>query len=185
MQRGFKSKAEQFAEEARRGLGLQPADRLDPWYYADFLQVAVVGADALDLAANHARQLLEVDPDSWSGLTLGHDGKTIVVLNSAQSRERQCSTLMHELAHIRLGHVPANVQLSQTGMLLLSDYSDDQEDEADWLMGALLLPRIALLKLRGRGQSIEEIAQIYAVSKDLCVWRLRMTGVENQLRHRR
>lgn len=185
MQRGFKSKAEKFAEEARRGLGLQAIDPLDPWRYADFLQVAVVGADTLDLAAEHARQLLKVDPDSWSGLTLGHAGKTMIVLNSAQVRERQCSTLMHELSHIRLCHVPARVQLSSTGMLLLSDYSDEQEDEADWLMGALLLPRAALLRCRSRGQSMEQIAQAYAVSNDLCQWRLRMTGVEAQLRYRR
>ena len=185
MQRGFKSKAETLAEEARCGLGLQPIDQLDPWRYADFLEVAVVGAESLDLSPEHARQLLEVDPDSWSGLTLGHAGGTMVVLNSAQVRERQCSTLMHELAHIRLGHVPATVQLSETGMLLLSDYSDEQEDEADWLMGALLLPRVALLRARGAGKSTEQIARSYAVSKDLCIWRLRMTGVDRQLRNRR
>lgn len=184
MQRGFKSKSENLAEEARRSLGLQPIDRLDPWRYADLLNVTVVGAEALDLAPEYAQQLLVADPDSWSGMTLCHIGETMVVLNSAQGRERQCSTLMHELAHIRLGHVPANVQISETGMLLLSDYSDVQEDEADWLMGALLLPRVALLRARARGDSAEKIAKAYAVSKDLCVWRLRMTGVESQLRYR-
>lgn len=119
-----------------------------------------------------------------SGLTLGHAGKTMVVLNSAHVRERQCSTLMHELAHIRLGHVPASVRISETGMLLLSDYSDEQEDEADWLMGALLLPRAALLQYRSRGQTLEQIAAAYNVSDDLCRWRLRMTGVDTQLRLR-
>lgn len=185
MQRGFKSKAERLSEEARSTLGLRPPDRLDPWAFADSLEVAVIGADTLDLPREHARQLLEVDPGSWSGLTLGHAGKTMVVLNSAHVRERQCSTLMHELAHIRLGHVPASVRISETGMLLLSDYSDEQEDEADWLMGALLLPRAALLQYRRRGQTLEEIAVAYGISDDLCRWRLRMTGVETQLRNRR
>lgn len=185
MQRGFKTKAEKMAEEARRDRGLGPADCLDPWDYASDLKVDVIGADQLDLSAQYARQLLEVDPSSWSGLTLGHAGKTMIVLNSAQVRVRQCSTLMHELAHIRLGHVPASVQISETGMLLLSDYSDVQEEEADWLMGALLLPRPALLSLRAKGQTLEQIAELYAVSNDLCRWRLRMTGVETQLRYRR
>lgn len=36
--------------------------------------------------------------------------------------------------------------MSSTGLLLLSDYSDDQEDEADWLAAALLLPRDALVR---------------------------------------
>jgi hypothetical protein len=185
VQRGFKAKAETLSEEARSTLSLRPFDPLDPWDYAKLLKVAVVGADALDLPPQYARQLLEIDPGSWSGLTLGHFGETMVVLNSAQAQARQCSTLMHELAHIRLDHIPANVQISETGMLLLSDYSDDQEDEADWLMGALLLPRAALFQHRSRGQTLEQIAATYKVSDDLCRWRLRMTGVDAQLRFRR
>lgn len=108
----------------------------------------------------------------------------MVVLNTAHGAARQCSTLMHELSHIRLGHIPASVQLSQTGMLLLSDYGDDQEDEADWLMGALLLPRAALLHYRHQGSDIAEIAATFGVSEELCLWRVRMTGVNAQLRYR-
>lgn len=173
-----------MSAQARESLGLCLADRLDPWIYAESLDVAVVDADALDLAAQHARQLLEVDPGSWSGLTLNHDGQTMVVLNSAHVQARKCSTLMHELSHIRLGHIPANVHLSATGMLLLSDYSDEQEDEADWLMGALLLPRQALMTFRSRCYGLAEISNMFGVSTELCTWRLRMTGVEAQLRRR-
>lgn len=173
-----------MSEQARESLGLRLVDRLDPWIYAESLDVTVVDADALDLAAQHARQLLEVDPGSWSGLTLNHDGQTMVVLNSAHVQARKCSTLMHELSHIRLGHIPANIHLSATGMLLLSDYSDEQEDEADWLMGALLLPRQALIAFRSRGYGLAEISNMFGVSTELCTWRLRMTGVEAQLRRR-
>lgn len=184
MRRGFKTRAETLSEEARQALGLGQVDRLDPWVYAASLDVAVVDADQLDLAEHHARQLFEIDPESWSGLTLSHDDRAMVVLNSSHAPSRKCSTLMHELSHIRLGHVPANVHLSSTGMLLLSDYSDEQEDEADWLMGALLLPRQALITLRGRGHGKDEIASMFGVSSELCTWRLRMTGVEVQLRRR-
>lgn len=185
MRRGFKTRAETLSDEARQGLGLRLTDRLDPWVYAAALDVKVVDADQLDLADNHARQLLEIDPASWSGLTLSYDGRTMVVLNSSHAQARKCSTLMHELSHIRLGHVPANVHLSPTGMLLLSDYSDEQEDEADWLMGAFLLPRQALITFRGRGHDKNEIASMFGVSVELCTWRLRMTGVEAQLRRRK
>jgi len=67
-------------------------------------------------------------------------------------------------------------------MLLLSDYSDEQESEADWLMAAILLPRDALMARRARGLDVAAIAQEYAVSESLCTWRLRMTGVDVQLR---
>ncbi len=88
---------------------------------------------------------------------------------------------MHELAHIRLNHLPASVQLSATGMLLLSDYSDEQEDEADWLMGALLLPRCVLLDALRRDESPTIIASRHQVSQDLVRWRIRMTGVGAQI----
>jgi hypothetical protein len=91
---------------------------------------------------------------------------------------------MHETAHHLLEHTPATVEVSPTGMLLLSDYSADQEDEADWLMGALLLPRVALIYSRMEGKTAKLIAHQFGVSDDLCIWRLRMTGVEAQLRHR-
>jgi Zn-dependent peptidase ImmA (M78 family) len=92
---------------------------------------------------------------------------------------------MHELAHIILEHVPAEVGVSPSGLVLLSDYSAEQEEEADWLGAALLLPEAALIQYRSRGMSIEAIAQIFGVSAQLCAWRSRMTGVEKRLAFRR
>ncbi len=66
------------------------------------------------------------------------------VLNPANALTRQRNDLMHELAHIELKHAPAR-DFSKSGLLLLSDYSDEQEKEADWYAAALLLPRGALV----------------------------------------
>jgi hypothetical protein len=76
---------------------------------------------------------------------------------------------------------PARVEVSETGLLLLSDYSDEQEPEADRLAGALLLPREGLIQLRSARHSTSEIANRYGVSEALCEWRLRMTGVDVQM----
>ena len=100
-------------------------------------------------------------------------------------RRRQCSTLMHELAHLILDHIPATVNVSPSGLTLLSDYSDEQEEEADWLGAALLLPQAALLHHRGAGVAISDIATMFGVSDDLCHWRCRMTGVEKRMAFRR
>lgn len=184
MRRGFKAEAERRAESARILLGLPAMAKLDPWDYAAALDVIVLGADELDLDANHAAQLLERDPDSWSGMTLDEDGVRLIVLNSAHAKRRQCSTLMHELAHLILEHIPATVNVSPSGLTLLSDYSDEQEEEADWLGAALLLPQAALLHHRGGGASMSNIADAFGVSNDLCTWRCRMTGVEKRMAFR-
>lgn len=181
MRRGFKADAERLSIGARETLGLGATARLCPWAFADAQGVMVFGADELDLEAEHAVQLLERDPDSWSGMTLHDQGTHVVVLNSSHARTRQTATLMHEMAHITLGHTPAEVTVSPSGLVLLSDYSAEQEDEADWLGAALLLPEAALLHERGRGTSPEVIATIYGVSEVLCRWRCRMTGVEKRL----
>lgn len=184
MRRGFKAEAERRAEAARSALGLDPIAKLDPWIYAEHLGAYVVGADELDLPAKHAIQLLERDSDSWSGMTLEEDDLLLIVLNTSHGRRRQCATLMHELAHSILDHAPAEVQVSAGGLVFLSDYSDEQEEEADWLGGSLLLPQVALLHHRSQGVSVREIASMFGVSDDLCHWRCRMTGVEKRLAFR-
>jgi Zn-dependent peptidase ImmA (M78 family) len=108
----------------------------------------------------------------------------MIVINPAHARTRQQSDLMHELAHMELGHTPARVEVSKSGVILLSDYSDEQEQEADWHAAALLLPREGVLQLRARRASTAEIATQYGVSEALCEWRIRMTGVDVQMRRR-
>ncbi len=184
MRRGFKADAERRSVAARELLGLRPTDRLCPWEYAAVLGAMVFGADELDLDPEDSRQLLHLDPDSWSGMTLYEEGMHVVVLNSAHPRTRQTATLMHEIAHITLDHVPTDVSVSPSGLVLLSDYSADQEEEADWLGAALLLPEPVLLDGRSRGLSTAAIASAYGVSDALCQWRCRMTGVEKRLAFR-
>lgn len=185
MRRGFKAESERRAVAARATMGAEAIAKLCPWEYASYLDVIVLGADELDLPPVHFAQLLQKDPSSWSGMTLDEDNVKLIILNSAHSDRRKASTLAHELAHIELDHVPASVNVSPSGLTLLSDYSDDQEEEADWLGAALLLPQAALLHHRGNGVSMQQIADLYAVSNDLVAWRCRMTGVEKRMAFRR
>lgn len=185
MRRGFKSKAEQVARSIREDLGLGALAPLCPWKLASHLSLTVLTPHDLPLAANDIEQLTVKDSTSWSGITVKDSGLTAVVLNPSHSLRRQRSTLMHEIAHIYLGHVGNRVDVSVDGVLLVSDFSSEQEDEADWLAGALLAPREALLRACEDGKSSAEICEHYGISSDLCTWRLRMTGIEVQLQHRR
>jgi Zn-dependent peptidase ImmA (M78 family) len=186
MRRGFKAEAEREAEAARTALMLSKNDPIDPWQYANHMGVYVLDFANLGLEEKHVNQLVNVDPGSWSGFTIKEGPNHFVLLNPTHHLKRQRNTMMHELAHIKLKHRAQRVEISESGsgLMLLSDYPSDQEDEADWLAAALLLPREALYLHRSNGKSAQQISDIYGVSKELCNWRLRMTGVEFQLKRR-
>ncbi len=182
MRHGFKAQAERFALSARELLGVSSQSPIEPWDYADALGVVVLDFAKLDLVEKHKRRLLEADSESWSGLTLKEGGRHFVVLNPSHTVARQANTLVHELSHIQLGHRAGRVDISDSGMMLLSEYPSDQEDEADWLAGAILAPRDALYARRVRGVGASDIAAEFGVSVQLVEWRLRMTGIDTQLR---
>ncbi|MGO9685354.1 MAG: ImmA/IrrE family metallo-endopeptidase [Beijerinckiaceae bacterium] len=185
MRRGFKTEAEKASATVRQALKLQPLAPLDPWAYAPLLGVLVLDFASLSLSPPAIHQLTVSDSDSWSAMTLKEGATLAIVLNPVHALTRRRSDLMHELAHVELRHTPVRVDVSKNGVLLLSDYSEDQEQEADWYGAALLLPRVALVHHRSRGETAADIADRYGVSESLCEWRLRTTGVEIQVRRAR
>lgn len=185
MRRGFKSQAEKLSLQLRAEAGLTPRARLDAKEFLKSLGYIIwTPAEVPGIDLDDVAQLTQRDPDSWSGVTV-RDGDTIaIIVNPTHPPTRQANTLMHEWSHIELRHKPNRVDRSKKGLLLLSDYPAEFEEEANWLSAAVLLPRDGLLYHRARGLSSAEIAEHYAVSKQLANWRLRMTGVEKQLRSR-
>lgn len=182
LERGFKAWAERTASAARKQFGLRPTEALDPRRLAKKLGVRVVSPrDYPDLDLDVQNQLLERDPTGWSAATLVVEGATIVVFNPKSSPARQASDIIHELAHIMLGHDPATVVFSEDGQMATRTFDQQQEDEANWLGWTLLLPRDALVAARRKRMAKAEIAQAYGVSETLVRYRLRVTGVEFQM----
>jgi hypothetical protein len=181
LRRGFKAQAERLAASARAVLGLDECAPLSPYAYAAHLGILVWQPEDLGLDPHDLAQLTVHDPDSWSGVSVRVEDRVGVILNTAHPSTRRTNTLMHEIAHVQLRHAPSHVQMTDDGLLLVSEYPKDLEEEADWLAGALLLPRAALVLHRGRGSAVYEIAGHFGVSDQLCNWRLRMTGVDRQL----
>lgn len=66
--------------------------------------------------------------------------------------------------------------------MLLKAYGKEQEEEADWLAGVLLLPRDALVHVKRQGMTDEEVITDYGVSKRMYTYRVSMTGVSRQFR---
>ena len=182
LRRGFKSQCERRSVEIRRLLTLRPFDPLPAGDVAQFYNVTVWHPHQVSgISSNDVQQLLGPGREEWSGFTLLIGDRHLVVLNSAQSARRQNSVLMHELAHIILGHELALAIFTGDGNFIPSNYNQDQEDEAAWLGGTFLLPRPALLWMRHRRLSDDEGATHFGVSSDLLRWRIRMTGIDYQL----
>lgn len=182
-QRGFKAWCENVALQVRRDLELVPTAALNPRQLTSHLEIEVrTPYDIAGLDRACLRRLVTEDPESWSAVTLSSGEKDLVLLNPAHSRGRQASDLMHELAHLLLGHDPARVDVAEDGSLVLFTYDKDQEDEANWLAACLLLPRAALLLIRRQGGDLRSAAKAYGVSQVMLQYRLNVTGVEHQMR---
>ncbi|MGH8192981.1 MAG: ImmA/IrrE family metallo-endopeptidase [Woeseiaceae bacterium] len=137
--------------------------------------------DVPGLDDDTVRQLSVTDAGSWSAVTVNLDSRYVVVVNTAQDERRIPNNVVHELAHIILGHAASRVDISEDGHLWLSTYGSDQEKEADWLAASLLLPRDGLLSCFSRCRDIEATAAQFQVSRELVRWRLNATGVWRQV----
>jgi len=180
--RGFKTWCEEVSVKIRKEMKLTSSQPLDPYSLADHLGVLIWQADKISgLSENSLRILLEDDPESWSAVTLFINSQYLIILNSTHRKGRQSNTITHEIAHILLEHKPARIDVSPQG-LLLNTYDKGQEQEADWLGGALLLPRDALLFIKKHYTNMKQASELYGVSSQLLEYRLNITGVNNQFK---
>jgi IrrE N-terminal-like domain len=181
VRRGFKAEAERLAARLRGEIGAQPDARLDVDQLSRYLGVTVLSADRLVPKAD-LKRLDELQPGCFSAATFHlPDGGVVVVTNPLNgSRARRDSDLVHELAHVILKHPPA--QVDQLGDLTFFDCDAEQEEEANWLAGCLLLPRPLLLKSARQGLNPDQVAKINDVSLEMARFRLNTSGVYLQVR---
>lgn len=181
--RGFKAWCERISLQKRQAMGLMAHEPLDPFALAEKLGILVWRVDKIaDLEPQFLNVLLKEDPDSWSAITLNENGHTLIVVNPTHSRRRLSSDVAHELAHILIGHNPTRVDLTEDGLLLLSNFDKKQEDEAKWLCGCLLLPREALIDIKKRKLSDDLAKETFVVSQQMLTYRMQMSGVNEQFK---
>jgi Zn-dependent peptidase ImmA (M78 family) len=183
-ERGFKTWCEKYSTSVRGELSLGRDGPLDTRALALHLKVRVwTPEDVPGLNELTLRTLLRNDgksPSCWSAVTLVLNGKALVILNSSHSKARQASDLTHELAHRILKHETHEVSVSPDGLMLIANYDKQQEEQADWLSGCLLLPRDALLSIRRKRMEDALAASEYGVSLQMLKYRMAMTGVDRQ-----
>jgi hypothetical protein len=174
----------------RRLAGVRLTDRLDPWLLAKKVGLTIVDAGPfLECLPKDERQQLTSDGRCWSGGIFPvalPDGTHLCMLNPRHSRLRQKVTLMEEISHTHLQHVPSRLTHSSPG-LRVRDVDPDQEADAYGIGAAALLPWPTFFPAVKDGQTIEELALGYDVSEDLILYRIKITGAYHlyQSRQRR
>lgn len=181
--KGFtQKKAEEIALELRDELGLGVHAALDPDALAAHLCLVVVPITALLHAARADRDHLVVGRgrSAFSAATIFIDRRRRgIIINPGHAQTRKGSSICHEVGHVVLEHPPA-AQLSPDAP---RSWDPEQERQADYLAGALLIPLDAAHAAAKRGQTDEEVAAQFGVSLPLARMRMNRTGA--RLRARR
>ncbi len=175
MRRGFKSEAERIASEIRDRLGCGESDPVPLDALASDLGVEIMPADRL-VPIERLRELQHLQDDAFSAATLRrHNGRKVVVFNPLHPPRRTRSNQAHELSHIVLQHTLRTIE--KVGEMSFVTCDIEQEEEADWLGGCLLLPRTVLLQAAKQGKTAEKIAKEYETSEQMARFRLNASGV--------
>jgi len=179
--RGFKTSSEETALKIRRKLGLAPHAPVDPAAIAQLLAIPVLLLKELSELPDEVRhRLMQDHSDAWSAITVSEGNKHLIVLNPTHAPTRTNSSLAHEIAHVILSHEPSMMFVTPKSGVTLRTYNKEQEDEANWLAGCMLLPRDALVHIRRRGLTDDEITADYGVSPAMFRFRINATGVDVQ-----
>lgn len=176
---GFKKEAELIAEEVRKELELELTDRLDPIKLANYLAIPVIDLTALRASGvkeKSLRRFLHEEPGDFSAMTIFRGTARLIVVNPQHPDGRRANSICHELSHVLLEHDPY-AAVSSGGSRV---WSDECESQADWLGGALLVPRQAALESAQLGIKDVDAATHFGVSIELMRWRLNATGARKQ-----
>jgi Zn-dependent peptidase ImmA (M78 family) len=175
MRRGFKTQGERLASDIRQRHDCrddQPAP-LDA--VASEFGAEIVPADRL-IDRARLEELQRLQADAFSGATFRRPGgRRVIVYNPLHTEGRSRSNQAHELAHVILDHKVRTLQ--RVGDLSFLTCDLEQEEEADWLGGCLLLPRPLLVRAAYRGMRPAEIAETYKTSEPMARFRLNASGV--------
>ena len=155
---------------------------LNPFRLAKFAGLLVVDFDQVKGLDSEAREhLLGPASEQWSGGACSlplPDGRRIVILNPNHGPARTNATLMEEISHVFLGHKPSRLKVvaeTENGQTVSREYRKGDEEQAYATGAAALVPFSALRKFVHDGQTSQQIAQHFRVSRDLVEYRLKVT----------
>lgn len=158
-------------------MGLKLTDPLDAVALGKHLGASVRSADELTSLAN-LEELDALQKGAFSACTFDLGERTVIVYSPLSSLGRRQSDISHESAHLLLEHSVKEIETF--GGLSFFTCDPDEEQEANWLAGCLLLPRELLVRATRNGLDSDDIAERYNVSSQMASFRIRTTGVLRQ-----
>lgn len=170
MRRGFKTEAKRLALDLRTEIGLGAHTPFDPYAFASEYGIPVVMLSELNGPGRD--HFLKSDGSALSGALIPTGTGVIILDNDAQPLTRRRTTMCHELAHVVLEH-KFGVSLSDERKCGLGG---EQEAEADWLSGEMLIPCEAAFRLAREDATDEDAAQMFDVSLAVARWRMNHSG---------
>lgn len=179
MRRGFKAEAERTSAAIRAKLGIAATERLQLPKLADSLGAEIrCASDLVDLS--RLKDIERLQPGAFSACTFEIGNRRIVVWNPLAQPGRTTSDIAHELSHLLLEHAVREV--ITIGDLSFFGCDPDEEQEANWLAGCLLLPRPLLVSELRKGLDAASIATKFDVSRQMADYRINATGAARQTR---
>lgn len=174
LRRGFKSEAEGLAIELRTELELAAHDPIDIFALAHHLGIPTIPLSQLSehVSEESLSYFVSSKPEAFSGTTVHRGPARLVLFNDAHTDARCRSTVAHELSHALLWH-PPHVLANDLGE---RNRDAVMEEEANWLAGALLVPKAAAMRVVFHKIPVNVAAQHYMVSEQMMTYRLRVTG---------
>jgi Zn-dependent peptidase ImmA (M78 family) len=181
--RGFKTSSEETSLKIRRRLALAPTAPIVPAAVAKVLAIPILKPEQIpELPQDVLHRLQQDHSDAWSAITVSDGKNHLIVFNPSHAPTRINSSLAHEIAHVILGHQPSIMFVMPQQEIVLRTHNKEQEDEANWLAGCILLPRDALLRVRRIGLTEDQICAEYGVSSAMLRFRINATGVDAHMR---
>jgi Zn-dependent peptidase ImmA (M78 family) len=178
LRKGFKSEAERKAEFYRAELKLSKFAPLDAFKLAEHLDVLVAGISEVLPASEIKKLNKSSSQDKFSALLMKNvDNDPLIIHNDSDSKFRQQSNIMHELAHFICGHeIPEEIiNLNLPGNLRY--FNQVHEEEAKYLGSCLQITKVGLLWKTKHRHTLEEISEYYCASIDMVRFRLNASGV--------
>ncbi|MBI1183588.1 ImmA/IrrE family metallo-endopeptidase [bacterium] len=182
MRRGFKTKCDSICSQIRNALRIDDYAALPEYALANHLGLKIFKPSdllAFGFRKKHLNVLCNANSRDFSAVAIKAKSCVLITFNEAHSPARIKSSLVHEMAHIICDHDFTQFDADTS----LREFPKDEEEEADWLAGCLLIPRNGIIWAGRKGMNLDDLANHYEVSVQMARWRVNKTGVKNQLRY--
>lgn len=161
------------ALEIREEIGLAPFDVLDPYKLAKQWGIDVYRLSESACRPIARQHFMAIRHSVLSGMLIPIDTGAVILENDSHDPLRRRSTMAHEMAHVIRWHTFAAGVVGERGCRLSSK---EDEAEAAYLGGELLVPIKAARSLAFRDVTDEQAAAMFEVSLEIARWRMNATG---------